>query len=109
MIESLTASFRVLALTYTDTASRPPPGKKITPLSFVAAVSPFTLPVEPVLCATTVPVGNNPLRRVGNVVVAFRTSIRRAVDDIERASPLNARTSNWTVPFGVPVSLWSLK
>src|SRR5579863_5124738 len=109
MTRSRAASFRVLAFTYTDTASRPPFGNAITPLSFVAAVKPFTVPLEPVLCATIVPAGNNPFSRPGPVVVAFMISIKRAVDGLERTSPRNARSSSRTVPLGVPVSRGSSK
>jgi hypothetical protein len=49
MIASRISGLLVLAFMYTETARWLPSGRKITPLSFVAAVKPFTVLVVPVL------------------------------------------------------------
>src|SRR5205823_3214989 len=45
------------------TARCVPFGSVMIPISLVAEVMPFWVPPVPVLCATTVPAGNSPLRR----------------------------------------------
>lgn len=58
------ASSAVESDTKTAIARCRPFGSVTNPTSFVAAVTPSTVPDEPVLCAATVPLGNSPLKRL---------------------------------------------
>ena len=60
MTSSRTALFAPESETKTEIARCRPLGSVTSPISLVAAVTPSTVRDVPVLCATTVPLGNNP-------------------------------------------------
>ena len=63
MIASRVSSLAAESETNAATARCRPSGRVIMPMSLVAEVMPLRVPPVPVLCATTVPAGNSPLRR----------------------------------------------
>jgi hypothetical protein len=65
MVPSRIASSAGESDTKTAIARCFPLGNVIMPISFVAAVIPFSVPDVPVLCATFVPAGRSPFKRLG--------------------------------------------
>ena len=62
MIASRVSSLAAESETNAATARCRPFGSVMMPMSLVAEVMPLRVPPVPVLCATTVPAGNSPLR-----------------------------------------------
>ena len=85
-----------------------PSGRVTSPASFVARVRPFTVPLDPVLCATMAPFGSSPLiRSVPVLLVVIRPSSRRR---LEADSPFPAcrAHSRPAIASGVALKAWPL-
>src|SRR5437667_12760053 len=78
MIASRVSSLAAESETNAATARCRTSGRVIVPVSYVAEVMPFRVPPVPVLCATTVPAGNSPLRRFApglDSVISFNNKV----------------------------------